>query len=252
MDKKQLIQSQEYSFPYHYIPSINSKGDYLLTRVWGYAKSWLAASQIINSYIKSYCSKGGLHIDLGCGDGALINFLNTQNNYNFRFLGIDYDKKGIEWAKIFNTSRNVIFKSQDILQDERKLKYKADTLSLVEVIEHIPPKKLNKFLERSSLLLKENGFLMLTVPHENKVLEKKHFQHFSFRSLENKLARYYRVKEIWGFESMPLYLKIIRKLLESDSHNFEIKFLSKIFVRQLAKKVEEKKSRKNFLFGSKD
>ena len=79
---------------------------------------------------------------------------------------------------------------------------------------------------------------MLKVPHEIKVLEKKHFQHFSFRSLENKLARYYRVKEIWGFESMPLYLKIIRKLLESDSHNFEIKFLSKIFVRQLAKKVE--------------
>ena len=50
---------------------------------------------------------------------------------------------------------------------------------------------------------------------------------------------------------MPLYLKIIRKLLESNSHNFEIKFLSKIFVRQLAKKVEEKKAGRIFCLAQK-
>ncbi len=79
MQNQQLIQSQAYDYPYHYILSRDEKGDFYPTRVWGNARSWLDASSIVENYLNKYCPENGLHIDLGCGDGALINYLSTNH-----------------------------------------------------------------------------------------------------------------------------------------------------------------------------
>lgn len=55
--------------------------------------------------------------------------------------------------------------------------------SLIEVFEHIPLELCNDFAKATVNLLKEDGVMYLTVPHKNKQLSYKHFQHFNYESL---------------------------------------------------------------------
>ena len=57
--------------------------------------------------------------------------------------------------------------------------YKYDVVTSVEVLEHIPPDKLNQFVHSIADLLNDNGYFILTVPHKNKQLNEKHYQHFT-------------------------------------------------------------------------
>tara|TARA_A100001388_G_scaffold19628_1_gene12886 strand:+ start:209 stop:976 length:768 start_codon:yes stop_codon:yes gene_type:complete len=253
MQKEQIIQSQAYKYPYHYIPNRDKNGELYPTRIWGYARSWLAASKIIERYLNKYCPRNGLHVDLGCGDGALINFLSSTNSTKIKYIGIDYDSNAINWAKIFKKNKNVSFKKHNLLESDALKNLQADTLSLIEVIEHIPPKTLKRFLNKTSSLIKKNGHLILTVPHKNKVLQKKHYQHFSFKSLRDNIPKQFRIIELWGFESLPLpfHLRLIRKLMESKNHYFETKYTNKLIIDQLALKVSERKTGRIFCIAQK-
>mgnify|MGYP001366758743 CR=1 FL=1 len=139
----------------------------------------------------------------------------------------------------FQRNKNINFKTLNIIDYDSLNELQEDTVSLIEVIEHIPTNILEKFLNKTASLIKINGSLIITVPHKNKTLQKKHYQHFSFQSLKDCLPDNFKIIKTCGLESMalPFHLRLIRKLMESKFHYFETKFTNKRIIEQLTKKV---------------
>ena len=107
-------------------------------------------------YFKGYLANGQDILDLGCGNGRLLELL---KEYQINYLGIDYSKKLIEEAK--QDWQNFNFVVGDIL--DLNLKEKYDLVFLVATLHHIPSQKLReKVLINVKSVLKPNGKLLMT------------------------------------------------------------------------------------------
>lgn len=105
---------------------------------------------IANS-IKIFCVNNNLHkiLDVGCGTGLLVNFL---NQHQLSAVGVDK-----------------YFKSQQIINASAvKLPFPKNSFDLVtaiSVIEHLTPSQTVKFLSEVKRILKPNGFIFLVTPN---------------------------------------------------------------------------------------
>lgn len=257
LSNEQSIQSDQYQFPYHYIPHFDDKGRPALRRSWGFAASWLAAYNLISTKIHYLDSKihEGINsvVDLGCGDGALINLLSqTVSKRGKRsFTGIDYDSKALKWANAFKSNEQASFKCADIFNDNLSLN--ADLLTCIEVIEHIPPERLSAFIEASLGLLCEEGFAIFTVPHANAKLNKKHYQHFTFESLESALTPHYSVVEMYGFGKLSSFSLRVFKILEFKlGIALASPSLSRAYVNSYSRKIAESQASRIFCLARKN
>jgi SAM-dependent methyltransferase len=205
----QTAQEQEYWFPYHYVSTMPTQGfsqhfidtwginyvstiDYVLKAIGG------------NKTAKSF-------VDIGCGDGRLTREIKLAYP-DCRVAGIDYSQRAINLAKAMNQDLPEIdFFAQDIITQRVDDQY--DAAMLMEVYEHIPLDKTNDFLIGVRSCLKADGVLFLTVPHKNKPLEYKHFQHFSFSTLREQLERHFSVIEMVPFEKGGLARRMINRIL---------------------------------------
>ena len=225
MDKFQ-IQENEYSFPYHYLTSLNNNVPSIDKRLsWGY--EYLTYVDFITKYIEEEINPKSL-LDIGCGDGFLINNLVFDNSKKIN--GIDLSEKAISFAKAF--SNGYEFYCKDIFD----VKEKFNTVCLIEVIEHIPDGELSSFIDESFKKVDVGGYLIISVPTTVDPVQKKHFRHYD-ESLLNKHINHENFKII---DQVRLYKK--SKLLEKM-----IKFSQKHKSKKL-RKIVWKWHKKNTYF----
>lgn len=100
-------------------------------------------------------------LDLGCGRGWLTNLL---SNYG-TILGIEPVQAVVNYAKkMFPSIEFKCGTTKTLLLDNDFKKY--DLIVTSEVIEHILDDKKGEFIQDISLLLKEEGFLIITTPRK--------------------------------------------------------------------------------------
>lgn len=181
MKKQQRIQEEEYLFPYHYIPQAKN-GLFLQNVYWSWGFHYLGGLHIA----KKFCGAEPYEnlLDIGCGDGRFICEL-AKDNPASQLMGVDYSERAIRLAKALNPELN--YHTADIMTDNLAGR-KFDVVTMIEVIEHIPPDTLPDFLKHAVNFLKPGGRLILTVPHRNKTLQAKHFQHFDSALLNDLLS----------------------------------------------------------------
>lgn len=238
IDSTQEIQANQYHFPYHYIPEIYADTpSFAASRKWNFSKSYAVALVLVKQWLQKGDSLSTKLIDIGCGDGG---FLYHLKKYSIADLlcGVDYDDVAIKWARAFNSDikfycGNITEGSVVELVDCQGF----DTATLIEVIEHIPPSELPAFISASSKLLKPRGALLVTVPHQNKPLAKKHFQHFSFSSLSAVLSSDFDVEEIYGFETKSFIETFFQRVLQNRFLYCEIPRLNRLFMRMQLSRV---------------
>lgn len=123
-----------------------------------YVRNFLIFSTIKNlskkHKIKNIC-------EIGCGVGILSSKLGKNN---FVVDAFDLDKYAISLAKKYSKNKNVNFFSKDVLRLKTNKKY--DLVLAVEVLEHI--KNDAKAISNIAGILKTNGFLLITVPVNEK------------------------------------------------------------------------------------
>ncbi len=179
MPPEDRIQEAQYDFPYHHIPSWDH-GDFSPTRHWSWGVQYYAGIQAAMDFL-SPCGFESL-LDIGCGDGRFLHEL-IKRYPDRRLRGIDISRRAIDFARAFTPG--VTFAVEDI--HTATPAQSVDAATLIEVCEHIHPDKLGAFLNAVAAALKPGGTLILTVPHQNKKLSPKHYQHFTEEMLRRIL-----------------------------------------------------------------
>ncbi len=143
-------------------------------------------------------------LDLGCGDGSLMEFLSKEKKW--QITGIDIYQKAIEGARKRNTYYKLI--KGDLLKAIQKnnLKSRYDVVFFSQVIEHVTRKDGEKMLEEIEKLAKKRiivgtprGFM--EQPHE--FLDgNPHQIHKSGWSIEDFSSRGYKV---YGVGFLPIW-----------------------------------------------
>lgn len=198
----QSLQAAKYEFPYHYIP-VSGKRLYL-SRHWGFAASYMAALNLVADRLRPVAESVGTdwrHIDIGCGDGALVYHLMHVHGLNEgQIAGVDTDEQAIAWARMFNPTVNL--HAGDLTELEGG--YHSASL---EVMEHVPPDALPEFVASAAELLRPGGLIVITVPSVEKRLIKKHYQHFDFDSITDILEQHFDGLEVRGFERSDIFTR---------------------------------------------
>lgn len=166
--------------------------------------------KIANNFLK----KGHSVLELGCGNGDLINEI-ADNNDLMRIVAIDY----------FNEPKNLNKKIEFIKQDIENLNIDEyfDIIIINHVLEHI--KNPLGLIEKIKKNLNKNGRILIVVPNrygfgnEAKVYLPEHGKHYF----------------LWDKESMQYSLERLGlvcrfyNLYSAGSHNILLKYLPMIF-----------------------
>ncbi len=202
---EQVFQEEEYSFPYHYIAQYEQNFSECLADPWGI--NYVATIEYLLEQISKV--KFSTAIDIGSGDCRFTKEL-SKRYPDKKVVGLDHSEKAIQLAKALNPK--LTFITENILQP--KIIIEAfDIGILMEVLEHIPKNEVRDFLSAVSNLLCDEGLLFITVPHQNKPLEDKHFQHFSVSTLTSIIDEFFVPIEIIPFEKKTIKKNIIDWLL---------------------------------------
>jgi len=241
-EDKFLAQDNLYNFPYHYLPERVGKKIIKPFRVYYWLYDYLLLHEFLNQKLKNF--KNFNILDFGCGDGKLINEIkkNTEN----RFFGYEISKKAISFFKAFNAEISLIENENDLNQSENFF----DVVIFSEVIEHIKDSDIENVVGKIYKLLKKNGFLFVTAPHENLPVHKKHYRHYNFQKLINNFPndKYELIEKKFLFKSSLLKV-FIRKLFFNRFFIFNSNMFYKMYysLNKIYFFSEEKKCETIFL-----
>jgi len=219
------IQLNQYSFPYHHIPS--SKGFPNFSKEWSFAPSYIAAYELIRDDLTNDREFNTL-IDVGCGDGGFLALL-ADSTPSVHLTGIDLDERAIAWATLFNQHVEFFVRSLSEVGSEL-----YDRATCIEVLEHIPPSDLPNFIDELHRIMKPGSILYVTVPSIGKSLVKKHYQHFSVESLLSYISLdKWEVNDAYYFGRRGRIGRIYSKLRSLGNFYFEQKTLNRLYINEL-------------------
>ncbi len=232
------LQEGCYSFPYHYLINFDPIEYTNFSQFRNNPYGYRYAAYLITVLRELEKEKFSSIIDVGCGDGFFVGKL-SEKFRNKEVVGVDVSNQAIYFARLLNKHKNVEFLKLDVTQD--KMGRKFDIVTLIEVLEHIPPDHLDSFLKSIHSMLNDNGKLLLTVPSTNLPIKniKRHFQHFDEKSLKRTLSGYFDSIRIDYINKENLFTKIISKLFTNSIfilNNEKLKnFLFSIYLKKFLK-----------------
>lgn len=202
-----VAQENEYQFPYHYVTRFGPN-----TFCQHFVDTWgINYASTIDFIVERIASESPASLlDIGCGDGRLTREIFTRTEVP-KVFGIDTSRRAIDLAKAMNHDLPAItFDRADISSLSIG---EFDAAVLMEVIEHIPPDDLPNFIRNTRAHLKRGARLHVTVPHTNKPVEYKHFQHFTCDSIAACLSTNFDIINIVPFERRGLQRRLLNILL---------------------------------------
>ncbi len=182
-DRQGRAQEAEYAFPYHYIPRVGG-GKFFAVRHWDWGFRYLGGMKLVLDQLAQ--ADFDSLLDVGCGDGRFLREV-AERFPGRRLLGVDASPRAVRLAQALNPDLD--YCALDIVRDG--LPERFAVVTLIEVIEHIPPEALGAFLRAAAARVADGGRLVLTVPHRNKPLIDKHYQHFTGAQLHALLAPHF-------------------------------------------------------------
>lgn len=205
-DQRQQIQDDDYAFPYHYVPQFRE--EYTHTYSWPWGLYYVSAMEFVLQKVADLRPRSVA--DVGTGDGRLVREL-ALSLPGVRVTGIDYSSRAIQLAQALNPTLD--FRCADIINED--IDEAFDVLTLVEVFEHIPPNLTARFVAALRGLIRDDGTLIVTVPHSNIRVTKKHFQHFSRQTLLAHFSSHFVLEECAFIDRQSHLVRWIRALLEN-------------------------------------
>lgn len=98
-------------------------------------------------------------LDVGCGTGRLVKFLNERG---FQSYGCDNVNLAVKTARKIN-EKNTIVKAPATKLPFKKNSF--DMLTAISLIEHLTKTEMNTFILEAKRVLKPNGFIFIVTPN---------------------------------------------------------------------------------------
>lgn len=213
-DDEQHIQEAQYGYPYHYIPRVED-GHFSQLQYWSWGMHYLGGMRVVLDQLDAWTFDS--LIDVGCGDGRFLRELAAERP-SVDTLGIDYSERSIAMARGMNPDLD--YEVVDLLSAD--LTREFDIATAIEVLEHIPPDDLPAFVSSISDVLADDGQFVLTVPHENKPVQDKHYQHFSAADLESLLRPQFKKIKFVPFDKQSKVFTALELALGGRGRHFVV------------------------------
>jgi SAM-dependent methyltransferase len=213
MDEVQKIQENQYDFPYHYIPEWGNSL-FEAHKHWPWALRYIGGLKLVSDECLS--EDFSALIDVGCGDGRFLREMKRLAPGK-SYKGVDYSEASIRYAKAFNPDIDYVCADVEDLKEDHN---RYDVLTLIEVVEHIPPEKVEAFLRACRQMVQPGGRIILTVPHANKPLNDKHYRHFREADLEPLMASISSDVNYFYFDKKNRLLRLMLALIGGSGSNF--------------------------------
>lgn len=136
----------------------------------------------VKKVLNFFKDKKGTLLDVGCGDGLILNELNK--NKNLDCFGIDISKTGIEMAK----NKGVINCEVIDLFDFNGIAY--DYIFAGDLLEHLPDSE--RGLEKIREFLKPEGTLLIVMPIQKKK-NRYDFHLFTKESARKLIDKFFKI-----------------------------------------------------------
>jgi len=201
MDPQRQIQEERYDFPYHYLPEADDRG-FSQTYHWSWGYRYLGRLRVAMDLLEGAAFES--LVDLGCGDGRFLREI-ARRHPGKRVLGLDHSEKAVSLARALNPG--LTFEVREILAEPVPDLFEVATV--LDVLEHVPPPRLESFLEAVAGLIHPRGRLILTVPHRNTPVTAQHYQHFDAAGLAGWLEPRFDEVRICPFD----YPSLTQRLL---------------------------------------
>lgn len=226
MADRQELQERAYHSPYHYLPVMEG-GRFCQHLYWSWGYRYLGRLRIVMDLLAK--TPFSSLLDVGCGDGRFLREVERRFN-GTRLLGIDYSVQAVRLARSLNPELR--YEVMDIAQVGFAEEF--DVVTLLEVIEHIPPGSLESFMKGVTGSLKPGGWLILTTPHSNTPVDPKHYQHFNAARLAELLRDDYEPVVCLPFDYIDWPIRLFLKLLGGSGRFFIITHagLNSLFFRR--------------------
>ena len=205
-DKKKFMhQDSMYKFPYHHLPEKISDNVIKPFRVRYWLYNYLNLIHYLKKIFSNYENKNIL--DFGCGDGRLICELKAESKNNL--FGYEISSKASMFFKAFN-EKVKLFENYNELKKKENF---FDFIILSEVIEHIPDSEVNLNIDLIHDILKKDGIIIVTAPHKNIPVHKKHYRHYDSENLlQNFPSKKFELIEKQFLFKKNIFLTFFRKL----------------------------------------
>ncbi len=183
----------------------------MTTRFWAWSVPYLSRLKLVIDFLNNHQFVS--LIDIGCGDGKLINVI--QKHFSHAYLcGVDYSDRSIQFARCLNyVNDRIRFDVCDLTTHLEPIET-YDVGTIIEVLEHIPLDTVDIFLQNAISFIRPGGYLLLTVPSKNIQVLKKHYQHFSIKQLEEIFENHpVKIINVEFIDSGGLIMGILHRLL---------------------------------------
>ncbi|MEK6970140.1 MAG: class I SAM-dependent methyltransferase [archaeon] len=184
---EQQRQEDEYVFPYHYRGLFSEEQE-----MWDL--EYLDYLHVVGKKLSPF--NGQKILDVGCGDGRLFYELRHEKIIPW---GVDHSHRAIQFAQGFNPHVQFRVGGIEVLPPKEMF----DQITMIEVLEHIPPAQVAKVVGAVARRLKKGGKLLVTVPSIRRKVIPKHYQHFTERTLRDVLGTHLHVQSVYGYGKMP-------------------------------------------------
>ncbi|MEX1055237.1 MAG: class I SAM-dependent methyltransferase [Rhodothermales bacterium] len=217
MKEKFRVQSDQYSFPYHYLVDLHSK-EFVRNLDWGldYLTYMGKTIELARRYVRQDL------LDVGCGDGYLLYNLGQDPGFpdSARALGIDVDERAIMFARAFSHGvPGVEFKVQDISTFDETF----GLISTVETLEHIPDEEIGPFTGHINRLLKPGGVLLVSVPSTVRPVLAKHYRHYDVATLQGHFPGYAILEVHFMTARRNVLYQVVSRLLSARHLNLNFR-----------------------------
>lgn len=229
MISKELIQEEQYYFPYHHLSQVTNGNFYLFKHLFWGLEHYTYIQFVINEVMRhSFATLA----DIGCGEGRILSELATKLP-NLELNGYDTSSNALHFARGF--TQKPTFAVHDITKEN--IGIKVDAIISCEVIEHIKVDQVDNYCKNIADSLKENGLFFVTTPTTNFPVNKKHYQHFTKESLSNYLSPYFIVEDVVFLNKYNLYSKLLNRLIANRFYLSNIPKLNNWVLAQYQKNI---------------
>lgn len=226
-ENKFEYQENQYIFPYHHIPYLDSENNVVNHRSLGWGFKYFTYLLRIRELVEEINPDSIL--DVGCGEGRFLGLLGNH----IRKVGVDLSPRPIKFAQAFHP--DIEFHCADANQ----LKEEFDIVTAIEVLEHVPDEQVTNFLKILEKRIKESGKIIISVPTTVLPVSEKHYRHYTLEILKQQLENSKINLEIEHVEYVyksSFLLKLYSKLTQNKLWIIEIRPLRNFVWRMVKSK----------------